>query len=135
MIGLFKAEVIGTLCRDWSFSYTANSKVAKNAIAINGWKKDDPTTFQNVEAWGKTAELLANNTGKGSTIYLAGNIKDNSYTKKDGTKVSGTVLVVTDHRFLVGKKDGATIAASETKTSDDGFMNIPEGIAEELPFN
>ena len=67
-------------------------------------------------------------------IVVAGRIQTGSYTNKDGVKVYTTDVVVEDQEFAESKKDTTSNKAPVT-TDSDGFMNFPEGIDEELPFN
>ena len=83
---------------------------------------------------------------KGTKVVITGRIQTGSYTKDDGTKVYTTDVVAEDQEFAESKNTGASnnSAASDSSaptsnpTADsagDGFMNIPDGIDEELPFN
>ena len=74
-----------------------------------------------------------------------------SYThlNREGQKVYTTEVVVEDQEFAESKASSDSYAASHPRTeaapapsmpspsaaSADGFMNIPDGIDEELPFN
>lgn len=96
--------------------------------------------FINCVAFGKSAEFIEKYFKKGMAIGLTGRIQTGSYTNKDGQKVYTTDVVVEETEFVESK--GAS-SASNTNTSrpapsvasSDGFMNIPDGIDEELPFN
>ena len=70
-------------------------------------------------------------------------------TNREGQKVYTTEVVVEDQEFAESKASSDSYAASHPRTetapapsmpspsaaSADGFMNIPDGIDEELPFN
>ncbi len=58
--------------------------VAKFAIAVDGYKKDD-VTFVDVVCWRKTAEFVANWVEKGKRVLVVTQLKINSY-EKDGQK-------------------------------------------------
>ena len=78
---------------------------------------------------------------------VTGRIQTGSYTNKDGVKVYTTDVVVEDQEFAESKNaaannDGgysggytAQVSRPEPSAPGDGFMNIPDGIDEELPFN
>ena len=79
---------------------------------------------------------------QGTKIVATGRIQTGSYTNKDGNKVYTTDVVVEEQEFAESKGSGGSGGgptngqqANAPKPNDDGFMNIPEGIDEELPFN
>ena len=73
-------------------------------------------------------------------IGISGRIQTGNYTNKDGVKVYTTDVVVEEAEFVESKNSGGASApsnalANNNAPSADGFMNIPDGIDEELPFN
>ena len=100
-------------------------------------------------AFGKTAEFLEKFGRKGTKFVLDGRIQTGSYTNRDGQKVYTTEVVVEEQEFAESKASSDSYAASHPQqnaapapsmpspgaASADGFMNIPDGIDEELPFN
>ena len=86
---------------------------------------------------------------QGLKVIVTGRIQTGSYTNKEGQKVYTTDVVVEDQEFAESKAVSDANAGSfraaapspapapATPVSDagDGFMNIPDGIDEELPFN
>ena len=81
---------------------------------------------------------------KGTKIAITGRIQTGSYTNRDGVKVYTTDVVVEDQEFAESKNSSSagfdngyqnTGRAPEPSGAGDGFMNIPDGIDEELPFN
>ena len=84
-----------------------------------------------------------------SEIVVTGRIQTGSYTNKDGQKVYTTDVVVEDQEFAESKAASmsngggggyepsapAPARPAPSAASGDGFMNIPDGIDEELPFN
>lgn len=80
-------HITGRLTRDWELKYSPSGMAyAKSGIARNGRKKDDPTSFFNLTVFGKTAEFAAQDTRKGSLIYVAGAIDVSDYTDREGNK-------------------------------------------------
>ena len=83
------------------------------------------------------------NSQRGTKVVVTGRIQTGSYTNKDGVKVYTTDVVVEDQEFAESKNaaasnDGgysAPVSRPEPSAPGDGFMNIPDGIDEELPFN
>ncbi len=116
--------------------------------------------FISCVAFGKSGEFAERYLHKGTKICVSGRIQTGSYTRQDGTKVYTTEVVVEDQEFAESKSAqssgsdygsygaggyGAGSNAAQTAPSSsagvsapgaiDGFMNIPDGIDEELPFN
>lgn len=131
-------QLLGRLARDPEVRYTAGDNptaVARFTVACNRkYKKDaeQEADFISCLAFGKTAEFIERYFSKGSSIALNGRIQTGSYTNKDGQKVYTTDVVVDSLEF-VGKKSDDSSANTSKSTND--FMNIPDGIEEDLPFN
>lgn len=87
-------------------------------------------------AWGKTGEFIDKYFKKGNMIALTGAIETDSYTNKDGVKVKTVYIRVTDAEFT-GERTGSSPdnRPEPTPENSDGFMSIPDGIDEELPWN
>jgi single-strand DNA-binding protein len=106
------------------------------------FKKDGEQTADFIPciAFGKTAEFIEKYFSKGQRIGLTGRIQTGSYDK-DGQKVYTTDVIVESVEFVESKNKGDNQEAYQTSRPDpsqavvDGFMNIPNGIDEELPFN
>ena len=103
---------------------------------------EDSADFIGCVAFGRAAEFAERYLHKGTKIAVTGRIQTGSYTNKDGVRVYTTDVVVEDQEFAESKNaSGQTEAgySAPTRTSNapmsDGFMNIPDGIDEELPFN
>ena len=127
---------IGRITRDITMSYAGELAIAKSSIAINRKFKRDgepDADFINFVAFGKVAELIEKYTGKGSKIGIVGRIQTGNYTNKDGVKVYTTDIVVEEIDFLDNK--ASTENTSQQASGSDGFMNIPQGTEEELPFS
>lgn len=117
--------------------------VAKFTLAVDRRvaKNDGQTTtdFISIEAWGKRAELAEKYFHKGTKLVISGRIATGSYTNKDGQKVYTTVVVAEEVEFAESKRNdenGANSKPQEPPVYDPGagFMNIPDGIDEQLPF-
>lgn len=113
-----------------------NVAVERNYKAAN--EERPKTDFINCVAWNKTGEFIAKHFQKGSMIAVTGSLELGSYTNKEGFKVY-TAEVKVDSAYFTGEKraEAADSAAPPRvpETDGDGFMNVPEGIDEELPFN
>ena len=143
--------LMGRLTRDPDIRYAAaregeNQAVARYTLAVDRrFKRDGDNTadFITCVAFGRKAEFAEKYLRKGTKIALQGRIQTGSYTNKDGQKVYTTDVVVENQEFAESKaaaqESGASATGHETASAKatmpgDGFMNIPDGIDEELPF-
>lgn len=135
--------IIGRLSRDVEVRYSQgssnNNAVARTSVAVDRkFKRDgEPTAdFINVIAFGKTAEFLEKYFRKGMRIGIRGHIQTGSYTNKDGAKIYTTDVIIDECEFVESKNSQAENNGGQNNNAGgDGFMNIPDGINEELPFN
>lgn len=136
-----KVILMGRLTRDPDVRYTSGDKpmaLARYTLAVDRrFKRDGEATadFIGCVAFGRSAEFAEKYLRQGMRIVIAGRIQTGSYTNKDGVKVYTTDVVVEDQEFAESKKDTTSNNKAPVTTDSDGFMNIPEGIDEELPFN
>lgn len=142
-----KVELVGRLTRDPEVRYTQGenaSAIARFSVAVNRRFKNAEgnydADFINCVAFGKSAEFIEKYFRKGMAIGISGRIQTGNYTNKDGVKVYTTDVVVEEAEFVESKNAGGATATSNTPSNagtsaSDGFMNIPDGIDEELPFN
>ena len=100
--------------------------------------------FISCVAFGRSGEFAEKYLRKGTKIAITGRIQTGSYVNRDGVKVYTTEVVVEDQEFAesknaaAGNSDGGysmPVSRPEPSAPGDGFMNIPDGIDEELPFN
>lgn len=140
-----KCVLMGRLTRDPEVRYTQGDNaaaVARFSLAVDRrFKKDGDQTadFINCVAFGKTGEFIEKYGHKGTKFVVEGRIQTGSYTNKDGQKVYTTDVVVEQVEFAESKAsaDGNTTnnTANSNAPTDTSFMNIPDSIDEELPFN
>ena len=120
--------------------------VARFTLAVDRRFKQEgqPTAdFIRCIAFGKTAEFFERFGRKGTKFLIEGRIQTGSYTNKDGQKVYTTDVVVENAEFAESKSAASGNAGgfapadrpAPSQAAGDGFMNIPDGIDEELPFN
>lgn len=133
-------QLIGRLTRDPEIRYTdGGSTIARFSIAVDRRIKQEggeTADFINCVAFGKTAEFIEKYFGKGKKMALNGRIQTGSYTNKDGTKVFTTDVVAENVEFVESKGGNESFnSGTSSKPADDGFMNIPDDIDEDLPFN
>lgn len=129
--------MMGRLTRDPEIRQaTTGNVVASFSIAVDRRFKregEPEADFFNCTAFGRTAEFVEKYFTKGKKILLTGSIQNDNYTNKDGQKVYATKIIVENVEFAESKNAEQTAPAEPTQTSD-GFMSIPEGDLDELPF-
>ena len=142
-----KVIMMGRLTRDPEIRYGQGANgtvVGRFSIAVDRRFKregEPDADFFDCTTFGKQAEFVEKYLKKGTKIVLEGSVQNNNYTNKDGQKVYGTRIVVDSVEFAESKaaSQGAPKQAAPKqpgqKPDKDGFMNIPDGIDEELPFN
>ena len=137
-----KVALMGRLTRDPEVRYSQGEKstaIARYSIAVDRRFKTDgqPTAdFINLVAFGKAGEFAEKYLHKGTKITVVGRIQTGSYTNKDGQKVYTTDVVVEEQEFAESKNASSQQGGGATAPqAGDGFINIPDGIDEELPFN
>ena len=129
----------GFLGKDPEMRYSQNGNgVATLSLAVRReFKKDkDPETdWFKCTAFGKKAEFCEKYLTKGSRVIIRGKVQNDDY-EKDGVKRYGTQIIIEDIEFAESKKSSDKAESNSTDTAkDDEFMNIPDGIDDELPFN
>lgn len=127
----------GRLTKDPEIRYSNDGKcVARFDIAVNRRYKREgeaDADFFNCVAFGKTAEVFEKcSVCKGVKLICESEVRNSNYTDRDGVKHYGTQVVVNSFEFAESKKSNN---APEPTPDKDGFMTVPDGIDEELPFN
>lgn len=138
-------NLTGRLTRDPDVRYTdSGTSIARFTLAVDRRFKTDggPTAdFLSCIAFGRTAEFIEKYFRLGMKMELTGRIQTGSYTNKDGVKVYTTDIVAEQVGFGESKKssqehdDSQGIGGNNGPADDYGFMNVPDGVDEELPFN
>ena len=139
-----KVILMGRLTRDPEVRISQGENavsVARYSLAVDrrfARDNEQSADFINCVAFGKAAEFAEKYFHKGIKIVVSGRIQTGSYTNKDGVKVYTTDVVIEEQEFAESKSSGNggdySSSGSTNSTSGDGFMNIPDGIDEELPF-
>jgi len=124
-----KAIITGRWTKDPDIKYTGDSLcIARGTIAVNRRGKDNGADFISVVAFGKTAEHIQKYYSKGMKANIFGRIQTGNYKNKDGQTVYTTDVVIDEIEF--GESKGEK---KDTEPAD--FVNIPDEIEKELPFN
>lgn len=152
-----KVILMGRLTRDPDIRYSQGERstaVARYTLAVdrrysrsndNGEQTAD---FISCVAFGRSAEFAEKYFHKGIKIVVTGRIQTGSYTNRDGQKVYTTDVVVEEQEFAESKNasqsqsygGGSSYRQEQSSRqqafTDDGFMNIPDGVEDDgLPFN
>ena len=142
-----KVILMGRLTRDPDIRHSAgenSTAVARYTLAVDRRfnKRDGEATadFISCVAFGRSAEFAEKYFRQGLKVVVTGRIQTGSYTNRDGNKVYTTDVVVEDQEFAESKaaagqgENSRSQQKPEPQVDADGFMNIPDGIDEELPF-
>ena len=146
-----KVILMGRLTRDPEVHYSQASEnmcIARYTLAVDRRQRQQDgrqsADFIGCVAFGKTAEFAEKYFRQGIKIAITGRIQTGSYTNRDGQKVYTTDIVVEDQEFAESKaaaEEHAGNTATEQQAApppvmdENGFMNIPDGTDEELPFS
>ena len=142
-----KVVLMGRFTRDPEVRYSQGENalaIARYTLAVDRrFKRDGEQSadFINCVVFGKSAEFTERYFRQGMRVTVCGRIQTGSYTNRDGVKVYTTEVVVEEQEFAESKNaSGAQSyqnapAPAPSVDAGDGFMNIPDGIDEELPFN
>ena len=124
---------------------------ARFSVACQRRKKEDGADFLFFTVFGGMAETISRYFEKGKGIFLEYHVQNNSYTGKDGSKVFKTDFIVDGFEFVPVRKideqqasnaGGASFGemintqpeTSNSSPSQDGFINVPDNIVDDLPF-
>lgn len=146
-----KVILVGRLTRDPEIRYSqgaSSTAVARFSIAVDRRFKregEPDADFFNCTAFGKQAEFVERYLKQGIKMVVVGRIQNDNYTNREGQKVYSVQIMVDELEFAESKNassagDGGayqqpTARPTPSAAANDGFMNVPEGIDEELPFN
>lgn len=138
-----KVILMGRLTRDAQTRYTEGAEpmaISRFTLAVDRRTQRDQegqsADFISCVAFGKTGQFFEKYGRKGTKFVVEGRIQTGSYTNKDGHKVYTTDVVIETAEFAESK---AATGENQQRPqpapdSGDGFMSIPDGIDDELPF-
>lgn len=139
-----KAILIGRLGKDPELKYTQSGKaVASFSLATSErWTSQDgqrqeSTTWHNIVAWGKQAEVMKEYLAKGREIYIEGRIVNRSYDDKEGNKRYISEIVVQNFSFIGNRGDNAGDSSGYTQSPPADMPAGPSGGGnddDDLPF-
>lgn len=146
-----KVILMGRLTRDPEVRYSQGNDsmcIARYTLAVDRRQRQQDgrqsADFIGCVAFGKAAEFAEKYFRQGTKIVITGRIQTGSYTNRDGQKAYTTDIVIEDQEFAESKAAAAghtgnnaagQQAAPPPMTDENGFMSIPDGMDEELPFS
>ena len=150
-----KVFLMGRLTRDPEVRYSSGEKqtaVARYSVAVDRrFKRDgDPDAdFFNCTAFGKQAEFCEKYLHKGTKVVVEGRLQNDNYTNNAGEKVYSMRVITETIEFAESKRAADAAGSSDfgggsggfggdrgaDRGAADDFINIPDGIEEDLPFN
>lgn len=140
-----KVILMGRLTRDPEVRYSQGAEpmaIARYTLAVDRRGRRDSNEqnadFISCVAFGRAGEFAEKYLHQGTKIVVTGRIQTGSYTDREGRKVYTTEVVAEDQEFAESKNSqtgGNRQAPPESSAADDSFMNIPDGIEGQLPFN
>ena len=146
-----KVILMGRLTRDPEVRYSQGDgqmAIARFSLAVDRrFKRQGDTVtadFFNCTAFGKQGEFVEKYLKQGTKIVVTGRIQNDNYTNKEGQKVYSVQIIVEEIEFAESKNAAAnnggsfqnapSVNGAEPMMPEDGFMNIPDGIDNSLPF-
>lgn len=133
-----KVILLGRLTRDPEVRYSQGADsmaIARYTLAVDRRFKregDQSADFIGCVAFGRSAEFAEKYFHQGLKVLVTGRIQTGSYTNKEGRKVYTTDVVIEDQEFVESK--AASNTYSPAPDTGDGFMNIPDGVENNIPF-
>lgn len=144
-----KIILMGRLTRDPETRYSQGENqtaIASFSLAVDRRFKrqgDAEADFFNCTAFGRQAEFVEKYLRQGTKILLTGRVQNDNYTNRNGEKVYSVRIIAEEIEFAesksaqnnAGNMQQPAATPNPAFAADDGFLNIPNGIEEELPFN
>lgn len=146
-----KVIMMGRLTRDPEVRYSqgaSQTAIARFSLAVDRrWKREgEPDAdFFNCTVFGRQADFVEKYLRQGTKVVITGRVQNDNYTNKEGQKVYSVQIIVEEIEFAESKNAaGGTVGGSSyqadsrpspSQAAGDGFMSIPDGAEEELPFN
>ena len=137
-----KIILMGRLTKTPEVRYSqgaTQTAIARFLLAVDRrWKREgEPDAdFFNCTAFGRTAEFAEKYLNQGTKVVVIGRVQNDNYTNKDGQKVYSVQVIVEEMEFAESKKESPKdpVGQQDRPAHTDGFMQIPDGAEEEMPF-
>lgn len=129
-----RVHLIGNLGKDPELQDVSGTALCKFSLATtrrwtkNGEKKEE-TSWHQISAWGKQAEVMNQYLSKGSQVYIEGRVQY-SQSEKDGVTRYFTNIIVESFQFIGKKGD-----SGQTELGVGGQrQSRVESTDDDLPF-
>lgn len=140
-----KVILMGRLTRDPEVRYPQDAEqaaVGRFSLAVDRKYKQDgqpEADFFNCTCFGRQAEFAEKYLRKGIKMLITGRIQNNNYKDREGNKVYSVQVMVEEMEFAESKSaqernQNTRNNWQQPQADENGFMNIPDGLDEELPF-
>lgn len=141
--------LMGRLTRDPDVRYSQAAEpmaIARYTLAVDRRGRRDVSGSEQTAdfipcvAFGRVGEFAEKYFRQGLKIVISGRIQTGSYTNRDGIKVYTTEVIVEEQEFAESKSSSEQSGYQvdrpipSSNVGSDGFMSIPEGIENDLPF-
>lgn len=156
-----KVILIGRLTREPDIRHAKKENgddmvIARYTLAVDRRIRRDEADgqqtadFPSIIAFGRGGEFAERYLHKGTKIIVCGHLQTGSYTNREGQKVYTTDIIADEQEFAEsktaqqaggsGQQDSRQQAEAREngqpeEPADDGFMNIPDGVDEDIPFH
>ncbi|HUG13364.1 MAG TPA: single-stranded DNA-binding protein [Opitutaceae bacterium] len=148
MASLNKVFLIGNLTRDPELRMTPKgTAICTFGLAVNRQFRDEAggtreeTTFVDLEAWGKTGELVSKYLSKGSPAMVEGRLRFDSWESKTGEKRNKLKVVVDSVQFLSSRgESGSQDSSSPERRQPEPQREAPAAesqgndVDDDVPF-
>ena len=138
-----KVILMGRLTRDPEMRSGNGTQVCRYTLAVDRRFKRDgepDADFFNCTVFGKSAEFAEKYFRQGTKLLITGRIQSDNYTNKDGQKVYSWQVLVDEQEFAESKNAAAAGSSAPSQPrpnaadAGSGFVDIADGIEEDLPF-
>lgn len=134
-----KVILMGNLTRDPEYHMGNNPEQRRCNFSIavgRRYKREGQpdADFFNCTAFGGTAEFVDKYFRKGQKIMVVGRLQNNNYKTQNGENVYSVGVLVEEVEFCERKSEGTEGNNGSSREETNGFMNIPDGLTEDLPF-
>jgi single-strand DNA-binding protein len=133
-----KVILLGRLTKDPENKFSRDgNEISTFSLAVNGMRKEDPASFFDIVAFGKTAKVISSYSGKGDLLLVEGRLSQDRWKNDEGKSMS-RVKVLCSGVTLMGKKSGGESGESSNHEFDGSDAGHPErtadGFDSEIPF-
>ena len=132
MPNLNKVMLMGNLTRDPELKYTPKgTAIASFGIAVNrnysteGGEKREEVTFIDLEAFGRTAEIIGEYFKKGRPIFIEGRLKLDTWDDKQSGQKRSKLRVIVDSFEFLGSREGGGGEGGESGGGGGGQSSRP----------